>query len=105
MFRLPLVFSALIVLSASVLRADPIPYSNPGTLAAASALTATQSCDLIGTPLNWHQISAVGLSAGFYGALAYLKQNPVPAEPPYKSSSDPVKTITLGVRAEDLNEK
>lgn len=48
---------------------------------AATALTATQGCDVIGTPLNWHQISAVGLSAGFYGALAYLKQNPVPPVP------------------------
>lgn len=64
---------------------------------AATALTATQSCDVIGVPLNWHQISAVGLASGFYGALAFLKQNPVPPVPdsleiPFRSSTPAVKS-------------
>lgn len=62
---------------------------------AATALTATQGCDVIGTPLNWHQISAVGISAGFYGACAYLKTAPVPPVPavleiPFRNSSPAV---------------
>lgn len=48
---------------------------------AATALTATQGCAVIGTPLDWPQIGTIGLTAGFYGALAYLKQAPVPPLP------------------------
>lgn len=72
---------------------------------AATALTASQGCDLLGKPLDWHQIGAIGLSAGFYGACAYLKQNPVPPAPAFEipfRNSTPAVTST---RTIDLQEK
>jgi len=43
MRHLPLVFLAPVLLIASALRADTIPYATPGTPVAATVLTATSS--------------------------------------------------------------
>jgi len=82
MFRLPLVFSALIGLSASVLRADPIPYSNPGTLAAASALTATSTGDVTGyfagqSSAHNSVVRLVDLTSGYVSAYFFTNHSTI----------------------------
>lgn len=44
----------------------------------ATALSAIQGSDWLGSPLNWTQISAVAISGGFWAAVAFFKQSPLP---------------------------
>jgi hypothetical protein len=45
---------------------------------ACTTLLATVGANVTGDPLNWHQVFTVAGSSGFIGAVAYLKQSPLP---------------------------
>jgi hypothetical protein len=47
---------------------------------AATAVTSIGGAMAFGSPLDWKQISAVAISAGFFSGAAYLKQSPIPED-------------------------
>lgn len=48
----------------------------------ATALTSIGGATLVGSPLNYSQISAVGISAAFFSACTFLAKSPIPDQGP-----------------------
>lgn len=54
---------------------------------AATAISSIGGAAVFGQPLNYTQISAVGISAAFFSACAFLAKSPIPDDVTVKSIS------------------